>query len=98
VLSLWSGLPVSLWLVSNPVIVYYSYDSIKERFLTGRYTWFRTRSTTHNYARTHASSVFLMTAVKRRSLSGFEAFVLGAVAKAVATVMGALTGRCNTDI
>jgi hypothetical protein len=39
-----------------------------------------------------------MTAVKRRSLSGFEAFVLGAVAKAVATVTGALKGRCNTDI
>ena len=94
VLSLWSGLPVSLWLVSNPIIVYYSYDSIKERFLGGRYTLEYPWSTREYHGCSSASTEprtsthpMCLAAVKRKSLSGVEAFVLGAVAKAIATVV-----------
>ena len=58
VLALWNGLPISLWLVSNPIIQFFTYDSFKN-YLTRR---------------------------DKTNITALEAFFLGALAKAVATV------------
>jgi adenine nucleotide transporter 17 len=57
-LALWNGLPISLWLVSNPIIQFFTYDSFKN---------------------------YLMRRGKT-ALTALEAFFLGALAKAVATM------------
>lgn len=60
--ALWRGLALSLWLVCNPVIQFFSYDILKELLPKLRVK-------------------------KRQNISGLEAFTIGAMAKAVATVL-----------
>jgi adenine nucleotide transporter 17 len=58
--SLWNGTMVSLLLVSNPVIQFFTYEQMK---------------------------AIRLSSISRKTLSASEAFALGAIAKAIATVV-----------
>ena len=68
---LWNGTPASLLLVSNPVIQFVAYEQLKNRLLSI----------------IHRNKGGGISVVRRSSLKPLEAFILGAVAKAISTVL-----------
>ena len=71
---LWNGTPASLLLVSNPVIQFVAYEHLKNRLL----------SLIHQKKQMNGGTIG---GVKRSSLKPLEAFILGAIAKAISTVL-----------
>ncbi|KAL3763200.1 hypothetical protein ACHAWU_008109 [Discostella pseudostelligera] len=77
ILSLWNGTSTSLLLVSNPIIQHYMYEQLRAWMLGRRRELARLR-------RAGGRSVNIQ---KAASLPLFEAFLFGALAKTVATVV-----------
>ncbi len=75
VCSLWNGTSTSLLLVSNPIIQHFIYEQLR--------LWMLGRRRVYCLRRKEGKSVNIQ---KAASLSLFEAFVFGALAKTVATV------------
>lgn len=73
---LWNGTPASLLLVSNPVIQFVAYEHLKNRLL----------SIIHK-SDINGGNSGIIGGVKRSGLKPLEAFLLGAIAKAISTVL-----------
>ena len=71
---LWNGTPASLLLVSNPVIQFVAYEHLKNRLLS------------IIYQKNHMNGG-TVGGIKRSSLKPLEAFILGAISKALSTVL-----------
>ena len=71
---LWTGTGTSILLVSNPVIQFFSYEQLKTAILT---------STLHSSSSTTTTTT---TSTTKQTLTPVQAFVVGAIAKAIATV------------
>lgn len=72
--ALWRGLALSLWLVCNPVIQFFSYDFLKDLLPRLR------------VAKRHPDWLELARHTDK-DISNREAFVIGAIAKAIATLV-----------
>lgn len=78
--QLWSGTPASLLLVSNPVIQFVAYEQLKLRLLASIHS----RKT---IAAGAGGSIITAATVGRTGLKPLEAFAVGAIAKAISTLL-----------
>lgn len=77
--QLWSGTSTSLLLVSNPIIQHFVYEQLRSWLLGRR------NNTTKGTRKQHHKNT--ETVLQLTSLTALEAFIFGALAKAVATVL-----------